>query len=69
MASKFASENGFVASAKVYGSYEAMLDDLDVDNVYVPLPTSLHVKWAVLAAEKKKHRPCTSPDGVRFWTQ
>ncbi|KAH7848865.1 hypothetical protein Vadar_009414 [Vaccinium darrowii] len=54
-ASKFASENGFPASAKVYGSYEAVVDDPDVDAVYVPLPTSLHVKWAVLAAEKKKH--------------
>ncbi|THF96999.1 hypothetical protein TEA_027096 [Camellia sinensis var. sinensis] len=54
-ASKFASENGFPASAKVYGSYEAVLDDPEVDAVYVPLPTSLHLKWAVLAAEKKKH--------------
>ncbi|KAH7842633.1 hypothetical protein Vadar_007548 [Vaccinium darrowii] len=54
-ASRFASENGFPASAAVYGSYEAVLDDPDVDAVYVPLPTSLHVKWAVLAAEKKKH--------------
>ncbi|GMP80085.1 hypothetical protein CsSME_00035323 [Camellia sinensis var. sinensis] len=53
-ASKFASENGFPASAKVYGSYEAVLDDPEVDAVYVPLPTSLHLKWAVLAAEKKK---------------
>ncbi|KAA8537990.1 hypothetical protein F0562_027430 [Nyssa sinensis] len=51
----FASENGFPPSAKVYGSYEAVLDDPDVDAVYVPLPTSLHLRWIVLAAEKKKH--------------
>ncbi|XP_043719971.1 uncharacterized oxidoreductase At4g09670-like [Telopea speciosissima] len=54
-AKKFAAENGFPPSAKIYDSYEAVLDDPDVDAVYVPLPTSLHVKWAVLAAEKKKH--------------
>uniref|UniRef100_A0A5B6YKY5 Uncharacterized protein n=1 Tax=Davidia involucrata TaxID=16924 RepID=A0A5B6YKY5_DAVIN len=54
-ASRYASENGFPPSAKVYGSYEAVLDDPEVDAVYVPLPTSLHLKWAVLAAEKKKH--------------
>lgn len=54
-AKKFASENGFPPTAKVYGSYEALLDDPDVDAVYMPLPTSLHVHWAVLAAEKKKH--------------
>ncbi|KAL3504624.1 hypothetical protein ACH5RR_034465 [Cinchona calisaya] len=54
-AAKFAKDNGFPASAKVYGSYDAVLDDPDVDAVYVPLPTSLHIKWAVLAAQKKKH--------------
>ncbi|XP_043691213.1 uncharacterized oxidoreductase At4g09670-like [Telopea speciosissima] len=54
-AKKFAAENGFPPSAKIYGSYEAVLDDPDVDVVYVPLPTSLHVQWAVLASKKKKH--------------
>ncbi|KAK9270664.1 hypothetical protein L1049_026246 [Liquidambar formosana] len=54
-ASRFASANGFPPSVKIYGSYEAVLDDPDVDAVYVPLPTSLHVRWAILAAEKKKH--------------
>ncbi|XP_027923421.1 uncharacterized oxidoreductase At4g09670-like [Vigna unguiculata] len=51
----FAAANGFPAGAKVYGSYEAVLDDPEVDVVYLPLPTSLHVRWAVLAASKKKH--------------
>ena len=52
---KFAAANGITSDAKVYGSYEAVLDDPDVDAVYMPLPTSLHVRWAVLAAQKKKH--------------
>lgn len=54
-ATNFASSNDFPSHAKVYGSYEAVLDDPDVDAVYVPLPTSLHLRWAVLAAQKKKH--------------
>ncbi|KAG5527672.1 hypothetical protein RHGRI_028563 [Rhododendron griersonianum] len=54
-ATRFASENGFPASVRVYGSYQAVLDEPDVDAVYVPLPTSLHLKWAVSAADKKKH--------------
>ncbi|XAR62221.1 D-xylose 1-dehydrogenase (NADP(+)) [Bertholletia excelsa] len=54
-AARFAAENGFPSTAKMYGNYEAVLDDPDVDAVYVPLPTSLHVKWALLVAEKKKH--------------
>ena len=32
-----------------------VLDDPDVDTMYMPLLTSLHLKWAVLAAEKNKH--------------
>lgn len=54
-ASEFASDNNFPVSAKFYGTYDAVLEDSDVDAVYLPLPTSLHVKWAVMAANKKKH--------------
>ncbi|KAI3794385.1 hypothetical protein L1987_37016 [Smallanthus sonchifolius] len=54
-AKQFAIKNSLSESVKVYGSYEEVLDDPFVDAVYVPLPTSLHLKWAVLAAEKKKH--------------
>ncbi|XLS59920.1 hypothetical protein HN51_009675 [Arachis hypogaea] len=54
-ATKFAASNGFPPHAKVYGSYEGVIEDPEVDAVYVPLPTSLHVQWAVLAAQKKKH--------------
>ncbi|RHN51117.1 putative NAD(P)-binding domain-containing protein [Medicago truncatula] len=54
-ATKFAASNNFPSHAKVYGSYNAVLDDPDVDVVYIPLPTSLHLHWAVLAAQKKKH--------------
>ncbi|PHT50588.1 hypothetical protein CQW23_10335 [Capsicum baccatum] len=54
-ATAFAKENGYPSTTKVYGSYEAVLDDPEVDVAYIPLPTSLHVKWAVLAAQKKKH--------------
>ncbi|XP_051139520.1 uncharacterized oxidoreductase At4g09670-like [Andrographis paniculata] len=54
-AEAFAKENGFPGSARAYGSYDAVIDDPDVDAVYIPLPTSLHRRWAALAAEKKKH--------------
>ncbi|KAI3747613.1 hypothetical protein L6452_10129 [Arctium lappa] len=54
-AKQFALKNNLSELVKVYGSYEEVLDDLSVDAVYIPLPTSLHLKWALLAAEKKKH--------------
>ncbi|KAI4346573.1 hypothetical protein L6164_007458 [Bauhinia variegata] len=48
-AQNFAVANSF-PHVKIYRSYEAVLDDPDVDAVYVPLSASLHVHWAVLAA-------------------
>lgn len=54
-ARNFAATNGLPESLNIYGSYDQVLDDPCVDAVYIPLPTSLHVHWAVLAARKKKH--------------
>ncbi|KAK2648997.1 hypothetical protein Ddye_016486 [Dipteronia dyeriana] len=54
-ASLFTKANKFPPEVKIYGSYEALLDDPDIDTVYLPLPTSLHVKWVVVVAQKKKH--------------
>lgn len=50
-----ASNNLLPEETKVYGSYEALLDDDEVDAVYIPLPTGLHVEWVLKAAAKKKH--------------
>ncbi|KAK1289448.1 putative oxidoreductase [Acorus calamus] len=49
---------------KAYGSYEEVLDDAGIDAVYVPLPTSLHVRWAVAAAEKGKHLLLEKPTAL-----
>lgn len=38
-----------------FGSYEAMLASDTIDGVYIPLPTSQHVEWAVKAAQAGKH--------------
>lgn len=51
----FAVEQELPEAVRTYGSYEAVVDDDEVDAVYIPIPTTLRVIWAVKAAERKKH--------------
>ena len=46
---------------KAYTSYEDLLDDEQVEAVYIPLSNDLHKEWLVKAARKKKHILCEKP--------
>ncbi|KAM0952934.1 putative D-xylose 1-dehydrogenase (NADP(+), D-xylono-1,5-lactone-forming) [Dioscorea sansibarensis] len=54
-ARNFIAAHGLPEGTRAYGSYEEILEDEGVDAVYMPLPTSLHLQWAVATAEKGKH--------------
>jgi predicted dehydrogenase len=57
-ARQFAGRHGI---ATVHDSYQALIDDPDVDAVYNPLPNSLHAPWTLRAIAAGKHVLCEKP--------
>ncbi len=46
---------------KVHASYDALIDDPEIDAIYNPLPNALHCDWTLRALRAGKHVLCEKP--------
>lgn len=62
-ARSYAEENGI---AHAYGSYQEVLDDPEIDAVYIPLSNDLHAEWIIRSAQAGKHVFCEKPLAMNY---
>ena len=57
-AEEFKEKYGF---QKAYGSYEELIEDPEVEAVYISLPNTMHYDWTIKTLNRGKHVLCEKP--------
>jgi predicted dehydrogenase len=57
-------KTGGLGIQRFFDNYEDLINDDQIDAVYIPLPNHLHVPFAIKAAEAGKHVLCEKPIGL-----
>ena len=47
--------------SQVYDNYHALIEDTDIEAIYLPLPNHLHHEWTLTALKAGKHVLCEKP--------
>ncbi len=61
-----AKDVGTQFGAKKWGTYEEVLQNKDIDAIYVSLPNALHEEWTLKALHAGKHVICEKPTAISY---